>query len=64
MRVKPIPIQVIRHLLVTAYTRPVQHDMAAIADMACIGFFYLMRPGEHTKSSTNRPFFVENVKVY
>ena len=63
LRVKPIPIQVIVKLLKTAYQSPAR-DLRAIADMACIGFFFLMRPGEHTFSSTETPFHVEDVKLY
>jgi hypothetical protein len=32
--------------------------------MACVGFFFLMRPGEHTYSSTETPFRLEDVKLY
>lgn len=64
-RVRPIPIQVIVRTLRVAYTAtPRMDDLCAIADMTCIGFFYLMRPGEHTLTPTNTPFHVEDAKLY
>lgn len=67
-RVKPIPIQVIVFLLRAAYfgatgLAPLT-DLQAIADMACIGFYWMMRPGEHTLTPTNTPFKVRDVKIY
>ena len=45
-RVKPIPIQLVRHVVHRAnYNDPHQ---AAVADSIIIGFFYMLRPGEHT----------------
>ena len=59
-RVKPIPIQLLRHMVERAnYNDPMQ---AAIADAAIIGFFYMLRPGEHTKERSNdHPFRLQDV---
>ena len=56
-RVKPVPIQVVVEALRIAYA-PTQQDegLRAVADMICIGYYYLMRPGEHTKNSTDTAF--------
>lgn len=41
-------------------------DPAVLAtiDMITIGFFFLCRPGEHTKNPTNTPFHAEDVILY
>jgi hypothetical protein len=39
-------------------------DFAAIADMICLGFFFLCRPGEHTLTTDNTPFKLEDVTLY
>ena len=38
--------------------------MLAIADMICIGFFFLCRPGEHSLSTDNTPFCLQDVTLY
>jgi hypothetical protein len=61
-RVKPIPIQILRHVLTTAYatTDPGNH---AIADMILIAFFFLLRPGEYTGTSSDTcPFRLMDVQ--
>ena len=54
-RVKPIPLQLVRHVVNRLdFTNPFQ---AAKADALIIGFFYMLHPGEHTWDSTNHhPF--------
>lgn len=54
-RVKPIPLQLIRHVVERLdLTDPFQ---AAKADALIIGFFYMLRPGEHTFDTNNHhPF--------
>ena len=49
-RVKPIPFHIIDHTNSVAATCNDPMSLAA-ADMATIGFFFLLRPGEHTKPS-------------
>ena len=64
-RVKPVPIQVVYHIVLKAWTTmPPDPGMHAVADMTCIGYYYLMRPGEHTFSSNNTPFKIQDVKLY
>ena len=64
-RVKPIPIQVVHALVEAAYaaTNP-DPPYLAIIDMICIAFFFLMRPGEYTKTNDNTPFKLQDVKLY
>jgi hypothetical protein len=38
--------------------------MEAIADMICLGFFFLCRPGEHTLTKDNTPFTLNDVTLY
>ena len=64
-RVKPIPISVVATVVHYAY----QHDnspddITTIADMICLGFFFLCRPGEHTRTANNTPFALEDVILY
>ena len=64
-RVKPVPIQLVLKIADWAYSaRPRLDDFCAIADMIIIGFFFLMRPGEHTMTHENTPFRIEDVKMY
>jgi hypothetical protein len=59
-RVKPIPFQIINHMNTTSHTTM---DSTA-ADLATIGFFFLLRPGEHTrstKSNDTHPFRLQDV---
>ena len=59
-RVKPIPLPLVQHLYATATS-----DLTyAIADIAIIGFFFLLRPGEHTAASPGsdtQPFTLQDV---
>ena len=59
-RVKPIPLPLIHHLFTVA-TSPLTF---AIADVAILGFFFLLRPGEHTmaaQGSDTQPFRLDDV---
>jgi hypothetical protein len=49
-RVKPIPVQVLRRVMLVAHAAPSNIGNLAIADMCCIAFFFLLRPGEYTVS--------------
>jgi hypothetical protein len=62
-RVKPVPIQVIVAVLVTAYATA-DAGSQCVADLCCIGFFFLLRPGEHTYAPDNRPFHLADVKLF
>jgi len=63
-RVKPVPVQIIRHLFGVAYSTPNDGNQA-IADMIALAFFFLLRPGEYTGSpSDTRPFYLEDVQFW
>jgi len=54
-RVKPIPLQLIRH--VAHHSDLADPFQAAVVDALIIGFFYMLRPGEHTWDRKNHhPF--------
>ena len=60
-----MPIQVVHALVEVAHARVPRDDpFDAITDMICIAFFFLMRPGEYTKTSDNTPFKLQDVKLY
>lgn len=65
-RVKPVPMQLVVQVVLTAYSPANFHDKAlqTIADMTCIGFYFLMRPGEHTVTANNTPFKYADVEVF
>ena len=55
-RVKPVPIELVQHA-VNVLTAANTELSLATRDMLIIGYFYLLRPGEHTKNSEyNHPF--------
>jgi hypothetical protein len=59
-RVKPIPIPLLHYLQESA----TNITSKAVADLAIIGFFFLLRPGEHTAAShgsDTQPFRLEDV---
>ena len=65
MRVKPIPVQVIRRIMFVS----LQSDdelVQATADMTALGFFYLLRPGEYTcdKVGDACPFKIKDVQLF
>jgi hypothetical protein len=63
-RVKPIPIQILRHVVTSAYATddPGNH---AIADMIIIAFFFLLRPGEYTGTASDTcPFRLADVQLW
>ena len=59
-RVKPIPFPIIHHLTTVA-----SDDFSrAVADVAILGFFFMLRPGEHTVSTATAdttPFTLADV---
>jgi hypothetical protein len=62
-RVKPIPVQVLQRIMLVAAAAPVTPGNQAIADMCCIAFFFLLRPGEYTVSTgESTPFRVCDVQ--
>ena len=62
-RVKPVPVQVLRWIAYAASTTPSAGN-AAIADMIILAFFFLLRPGEYTAtSSDNTPFRIADLRL-
>jgi hypothetical protein len=62
-RVKPIPFHIIDHTNSVAATCNDPMSLAA-ADMATIGFFFLLHPGEHTEPSAqsdSSPFWLIDI---
>jgi hypothetical protein len=63
-RVKPIPIQVIHHVLAVAFCAAGTCGSKAISDMIVIAFFFLLRPGEYTGTDTNNTFRLADVQLF
>jgi hypothetical protein len=63
VRVKPIPLQLLfhAHTLATISNHP--RDLAII-DMAWLGFFFLLRPGEYCFSRPATPFRLRDVNLF
>lgn len=56
-RVKPVPITIITYILRQAYGPQRHLDRCAIANIIVIAFFYLLRPGEYTGTTTDDAAF-------
>lgn len=64
-RVKPIPIQVLRHIASLAILSAAAAAFKATADMIILAFFFLLRPGEYTDSpSDSTPFRFMDVQLF
>jgi hypothetical protein len=62
-RVKPIPLPILQHVMQLA-NHTTNDALLAIANMICIAFFFLLRPGEYTVArSENAPFHLTDVKL-
>jgi hypothetical protein len=61
-RVKPCPIQVLHHAQAIVTAAPTVESSATM-DMGWTGYFYLLRTGEHVKTSDNKPLLGENVAL-
>jgi hypothetical protein len=64
-RVRPVPLQLLVHIHDVASQRPdaTDHDRA-VADLAIMAFFFLLRPGEYCKSgpdTESHPFRLQDV---
>ena len=65
VRVKPLPVSVVLAALVHAIVDSPSMEKEAVANMICIAFFYCMRPGEYTGStSDDHPFALEDIAFY
>ena len=63
-RVKPVPIQVLRHIMSIALASN-NPTVVATADMITIAFFFLLRPGEYTDSpSDTKPFHLQDTQIF
>jgi hypothetical protein len=64
-RVKPIPILIVIFVLAQAYGLTRDEGSKAIGDMITIAFFYLLRPGEYTGTTSDYvDFRVEEIALY
>ena len=63
-RVKPVPIPVLRRIMTIAVASDDALNLA-MADMICIAFFFLLRPGEYAIStSESTPFEFKDVQLF
>jgi len=63
-RVKPIPLPILMHIMSQAIRTQSIVDLA-IADMLCLAFFFLLRPGEYTGVVTDtQPFLLQDVTLF
>jgi hypothetical protein len=51
--------------MASANTQPLDSPAQAIADMICLAFFFLLRPGEYTgTTSASQPFQLQDITFY
>ena len=63
-RVKPIPVPILRHVMAQALNSGASFPLAC-ADMICLAFFFLLRPGEYTGTVTaSQPFQLRDVRFF
>jgi hypothetical protein len=63
-RVKPVPIQILFHVMAVAFATPSTGNQAT-ADMIALAFFFLLRPGEYTGSpSDTAPFTLQDAQLH
>jgi hypothetical protein len=67
-RVKPIPIPILHHAVSKIMDDPNPIPaLQAAADMLTIGYYFLMRPGEHCHCTTvdaSHPFLIQDIELY
>ena len=64
-RVKPVPITLVIDALDFAYTGKPTAERKAIANMICIAFFFCLRPGEYTGTTTyDQAFALDDVALF
>jgi hypothetical protein len=64
-RVKPIPIIITVYVMSSTFGRERNEGDLTIEDMITITFFFLLRPGEYTGTTTDdTPFRLEDVALY
>lgn len=65
IRVKPAPITLVLYILRVAHEIDITDDNQAIADAICIAFYFLLRPGEYTgTTSDDQPFHITDVTLF
>lgn len=65
VRVKPAPISLVIAALVFAHQECPTPERKAVANMMCIAFFFCLRPGEYTGTTTDdQAFALEDVAVF
>ena len=65
VRVKPIPVTIVMAVLMHALVNSPSMEKEAVANMVCIAFFYCMRPGEYTGTTTDdQAFALDDVAVF
>lgn len=63
-RVKPIPVQLLRQVMTTALSAQ-SAFCQSVADMICLAFFFLLRPGEYTGTkSESTPFRLCDTQLF
>ena len=63
-RVKPIPVPVLQHIMSQAIFSQDPFNLAC-ADMLCLAFYFLLRPGEYTGTvSDTQPFHLRDVRLF
>ena len=61
-RVKPVPVPILQHVMAQAILANDPVNLA-LADMICLAFFFLLRPGEYTGTvSETQPFQLADVR--
>lgn len=66
-RLLPIAVPIIKHAVDSLHLNPGATELdRAVADMICLGFFFLLRPGEYCYTSypESSPFVYSNVTFY
>uniref|UniRef100_A0A7S3QIA3 Uncharacterized protein n=1 Tax=Chaetoceros debilis TaxID=122233 RepID=A0A7S3QIA3_9STRA len=64
-RVKPVPVQAIRHIFAVAATLHHAPQHQCLADMIDLAFFFLLRPGEYAHSpSDSSPFQFRDIQLF
>lgn len=64
-RVKPIPVPIIRRILELANSPTVAASASTTADMIALAFFFLLRPGEYTGTTSDTvPFTLGDVQLF
>ena len=64
-RVKPVPITLVIHALTFAFHSRPSAERKAIANLICIAFYFCLRPGEYTGTTTDdQAFALDDVAFF